>query len=153
MSSESLPVRALKYELQIPIDAPRARVWKALTDETNAWWLSDFHMVGEGSVVTLQARAGGHLIEEKTDGGSLLWYTVQMVVPEQSLHLVGFMGQEWGGPATTMLEISLQETDTGTKLLVRDALFGHVAESTAKSLKQGWEQLFGQGLKEHAERA
>jgi len=35
------------------IDAPRERVWQALVDETNAWWLPDFHMVGEGSVVTL----------------------------------------------------------------------------------------------------
>ena len=152
MSSETLPVQALMYELQISIDAPKAVVWRALTEETNAWWLPDFHMVGEGSVVSLEARAGGHLIESRAEGGSLLWYTVHMCVPEKSLHLVGFMAPEWGGPATTMLELSLKETDTGTRLVVRDALFGHVTESTAKSLEEGWGKLFGKGLKEHAER-
>ena len=151
MSSRTLPVQVLKYELQIPIDASRARVWQAMTEETNAWWLPDFHMVGEDSVVSLEARAGGHLIESKADGGSLLWYTVHMCVPEQSLHLVGFMAPEWGGPATTMLELSLEETDTGSKLVVRDALFGHVTEAAAKSLEEGWDQLFRQGLKEHVE--
>ncbi len=151
MSSEILPVQVLKYELQIPINAPKAVVWRALTEETNAWWLPDFHMVGEDSVVCLQARAGGHLIESTADGGSLLWYTVHMCVPEQSLHLVGFMAPEWGGPATTMLELSLEETYTGTRLVVRDALFGHVTESTAKSLEEGWGKLFGEGLKAHAE--
>ena len=152
MSSQNLPVQVLKYELQIPIDASKAKVWKALTEETNAWWLPDFHMVGEDSVVSLQARAGGQLIESKAGGGSLLGYTVHMCDPGQSLHLVGFMAPEWGGPATTMLELSLEETDTGTRLVVRDALFGHVSESTAKSLEEGWGKLFGQGLKEHVER-
>ena len=152
MSSETLPVQALKYELQIQIAAPKAAVWQALTEETNAWWLPDFHMVGEDSVVTLEARAGGHLIESKADGGSLLWYTVHMCIPGQSLHLVGFMAPEWGGPATTMLELSLEETDTGTQLVVRDALFGQVTKSVAKSLEEGWGKLFGQGLKQHAER-
>ena len=151
MKPETAPIQALKYELQIPIDAPKAVVWKALTEETNAWWLPDFHMVAADSVVSLQARAGGQLIESKADGGSLLWYTVQMCVPGESLHLVGFMAPEWGGPATTMLELSLQEADTGTLLVVRDALFGQVTESTARSLEEGWEKLFGQGLKRHAE--
>ncbi len=151
MKSETAPIQALKYELQIPIDAPQAVVWKALTEETNAWWLPDFHMVAADSVVSLQARAGGHLIESVADGGSLLWYTVQMCVPGKSLHLVGFMAPEWGGPATTMLELSLDETDTGTMLVVRDALFGQITESTAKSLEEGWGKLFGQGLKQHAE--
>ncbi len=152
MSAENLPVQVLKYELQIPIDASKAKVWRALTEETNAWWLPDFHMVDADSVVSLDARAGGHLIESKADGGSLLWYTVHMCIPEQSLHLVGFMAPEWGGPATTMLELSLEETDTGTQLVVRDALFGQVTKSVAKSLEEGWGKLFGQGLKQHAER-
>ena len=75
-----------------------------------------------------------------------------MCVPEQSLHLVGFMAPEWGGPATTMLELSLEETDSGTVLVVRDALFGQVTESAAKSLEEGWGRLFGEGLKQHAQR-
>lgn len=50
--------RALQYELEVPIEAPPSAVLKALTEEIDAWWLPDFHMVGEGSVVSLEAAAG-----------------------------------------------------------------------------------------------
>ena len=144
---------ARKYELEIEIEAPRERVWEALTNETDMWWLPDFRMVGEGSAVHFEARAGGHLVESREDGGSLLWYTVQMCMPGESLHLAGHIAPEWGGPATTMLHLALAEKDGKTVLLVQDALFGHVAEKTANSLESGWRQLFTDGLKQHAEKS
>ena len=150
--TDSLPIRACKHELEIPIQAPVEVVWKALTEDTNAWWLPDFHMVGEGSVVTLDATAGGHLIERHENGSSLLWHTVIMCTPGESLHLVGHLAPPWGGPATTMLHLALRAEGETTVLVVEDALFGHVSDSTAESLEQGWMQLFGEGLKPHAER-
>ncbi len=150
MTSQSTPTvspaNVLKYELEVRIDAPRAKVWQALTEETNAWWLPDFHMVGPDSVVTLDANAGGHLIERMEGGGSLLWYTVQMSVPETSLHFVGHLAAGYGGPATTLLELALSDDGEGTLLVIRDALYGNVSEKTAGSLESGWRQLFGDGL-------
>lgn len=146
------PASVLTYELEVPIDAPRAQVWKALTEETNAWWLPDFHMVDPNSTVTLDARAGGHLVEHMEGGGSLLWYTVQMCVPESSLHLVGHLAAGYGGPATTLLELSLKDDGEGTRLIVRDALYGNVSAKTASSLESGWRQLFGEGLGAFAKR-
>ncbi len=139
------------YELEIVIDATPEEVWRALTEETNAWWLPDFHMMGEGSVVTFDARAGGQLVERTEPGGSLLWYTVQMCTPHVSLHLVGHIAPEWGGPATTMLRLGLEERDGGTVLVVQDATFGHTSAETAKSLEDGWRQLFTDGLKRYVE--
>lgn len=141
----------LAYELEIPIDAPRAKVWKALTDGVNAWWLPDFHMVGEGSTVTFDARAGGQLIETHENGGGLLWYTVAMVTPGESIHLVGHCFPEWGGPATTLLHLALEEQDGTTILRVSDSQYGHPSESSMKSLEEGWTQLFTEGLKRHVE--
>ncbi len=141
----------LRYELEIPIKASKEKVWKSLTEETNAWWLPDFHVVGEGSVITFDARAGGHLIETKEGGGSLLWYTVTMVTPERSIHMVGHMAPEWGGPATTMLELALVENDGETLFRVRDAIYGNASASSAKSLEDGWRKLFTEGLAAHAE--
>ena len=149
--SRTLATRTATYELEIPIEASRERTWKALVQDTNTWWLADFHMVGEGSVVTLDARAGGQLIEKQPDGGSLLWYTVQMCQPERALHLVGFVTPEWGGPTTTMLGITLEDRGQGCTLKVTDALTGHVAEETVDSLKSGWIQLFEEGLKAYLE--
>jgi uncharacterized protein YndB with AHSA1/START domain len=152
MTTLTSETRVGQYALEIQINAPRAAVWQALVDETNAWWLPDFHMVGEGSVVSFDARAGGQLIETKPDGGSLLWYTVQMCAPQESLHLVGFCAPEWGGPATTMLRLKLEDTDGGTLLSVSDALVGRVTDESLESLRAGWLQLFTDGLKSFAER-
>ena len=83
-------VVALTYELAIQINAPRERVWKAITQEANYWWLPDFRMVGENSTVSLELKAGGGLIEQTEEGGSLLWYTVQWFQPSSFvLYLVG----------------------------------------------------------------
>ena len=150
MSDETVP-RVLSYELEIPIQAPRERVWEALTAETNAWWLADFHVVGPESVVTLDARAGGGLVEAQPDGSSLLWYTVQMCVPGTSLHLVGHLAPGWGGPSTTMLELKLEDDGEGTRLVVRDAIFGKTSEESARSQEEGWRTLFSDGLRAHAE--
>lgn len=149
MTTQSLEVRAVQYTLEVPIEAPVDRVWAALTEETNAWWLPDFHMVGADSIVTFEARAGGKLVEEKADGGSLLWYTVQMCTPGESIHLVGHIAPNWGGPATSMLELKLEADGAGTRLIVNDALFGRVGETTPQSLRDGWGQLFGEGLAKH----
>lgn len=151
MSALTTEPRVARYELEVAIDADRERVWRALTEETDAWWLPDFHMVAADSVVELEACAGGGLVEHRPGGGSLLWYTVQMCAPGETLHLVGHLAPAWGGPATTMLELTLEERDGGTVLRVRDALFGHVTDDTARSLADGWRQLFGDGLKAHAE--
>lgn len=148
-----LETRAAIYELEIPIDRARDRVWQALTGETNAWWLPDFHMVGEGSVIRFEAEAGGRLIERHENGKSLLWYTVLMCDPGVSVHLVGHTSPEWGGPNTSMIKFLLEDRDGGTMLRVTDAVFGHVTDKTAKSLEDGWRWLMTDGLKSYVESA
>ena len=151
MTIETDETRTVKYELEIPIQASVDKVWAALVDETNAWWLPDFHMVGEDSVVSFDAQAGGQLIERSANGGSLLWYTVQMCVPKQSVHMVGHMAPQYGGPGISMLELALEDNDGGTLFTVRDAMFGSVTEATAKTMSEGWELLFGDGLRAFVE--
>ncbi len=151
MTTKTSDTRSVSYELQIPIQATKEKVWKAMTDETNAWWLPDFRMVGENSVVTFDARAGGSLIETKEDGGSLLWYTVQMCQPKTAIYLVGHIAPDWSGPAISMLKLSLEETDDGCILSISDAIFGHVTDENTACQEKGWNQLFGDGLKAYVE--
>lgn len=152
MSPTTLETRAITYELEVPINAPIEIVWRSLTEQTDGWWLPDFRMVGPTSKVNFDARAGGKLIETTDEGGSLLWYTVLMCVPNQSIDLVGYVTANYGGPATTMLRIALQEKDGGTLLVVSDAIVGHVKEDSVACLESGWMQLFRDGLKVHAEK-
>jgi len=65
-----------QYAFELDIDAPASQVWNALTAEIGSWWLPSFHMLGESSVIELEAHAGGRLIE-RVDGRELLLYTVR----------------------------------------------------------------------------
>ena len=143
--------RAVRYEFEVSIDAPRDRVWKALTGQVSSWWLPDFQMLGPDSVVTLEPIAGGRLFEECGDKG-LLWYTVLAISPGESLSLAGFCTQDFGGPCTTLLSVKLTPDGGGTKVCVSDGLFGRVADEQVVSLESGWKRLFSEGLKNHVER-
>ena len=145
--------RVASYELEIAIDAPRERVWEAMTDETNAWWLPDFHILGEGSVVTFDTQAGGALIERLEGGGSLLWYTVLMNQLDQfTLYLVGHTAPTWGGPNTSILQLAVEaNSEKASVLKVNDARFGHIDEGNIKSHEEGWTWLFTDGLKRFVE--
>ncbi len=150
----SREMSCVQYELEIQIDAPLERVWRALTDEIDAWWLGDFHMVDPNSTVEFDVRVGGRgLIEYRPDGSFLLWYSVQAFLPEQhKIYLVGNLAPDFGGPSTTNLSLSLVARDDGCTLRITDAHHGCVDESTVASLKNGWQQLFNDGLRKYSER-
>ncbi len=145
------PAQVGSYELEIDINSSRENVWKALTKETNAWWLPSFHMVGEGSIINMRAEAGGQLLEKKENGAGLLWCTVHAVDPGNSIHFVGHSFPAWGGPGTSMLIFNLEDNGNGCKLKVSDHHFGLVTEQHLTSLQEGWTLLFTEGLKKHCE--
>jgi len=144
--------RTITYELEVTIAASRESVWRSLTEEIDAWWLPDFHMVGPGSKLTFDARAGGQLIEHKEDGGSLMWFTVHMCTPGEVLYVIGNLAPDWGGPSTGMMKFALEEGDDGCVLRMTDSQFGHVDEKNIESMRDGWTQLFTDGLKKHVEK-
>ena len=147
------PAACHTYELEIAIDASRERVWKAIFEETNFWWLPDFHVVEAESTVTFDPSPGGRgLVEDTADGGGLLWYSVQMVLPDQfKVYLFGHIAPEWGGPATSNLRLSVEETESGCVLQVTDARHGYMDEAHIQSNQEGWTQLFTDGLKQYVE--
>lgn len=96
----------------------------------------DFRMVSATSRVSFDVHAGSQMIETSADGGSLLWYTVLMCVPSQSIDFVGCVSAKYGG----------------TLLCISDAIVGHVKEDSLARLESGWMQLFRDGLKAHVEK-
>ena len=91
------------------------------------------------------------MTETHADGGSLLWFTVQWCTPGEVLYLVGHVAPDWGGPATSMLKIALEEAAAGTLLRFSDAHYGHISDENLASLEEGWKQLLGTGLKRYVE--
>ena len=152
MSAITSETRAVEYSLSIEMNAPAERVWQSLVDEVDAWWLSDFRVVGPESVLTLEAKPGGRLYESAPDGTGLLWFTVQQVMPGKGLDLIGHLSPDYGGPAMTMLSIRLEEEDGVTTVSVRDAISGRVAQENVASLESGWRWLFTDGWKAHVEK-
>lgn len=141
------------YELSVEIDASPEQVWKALIDETNAWWLPDFHMVGAGSTIAFEPRAGGGLIETLPDGGSLLWCTVHWIRPaERVIYLVGHSAPDWGGPYTSHLKLTVEARGMESLLKVTDAHTGNIDDKNLESLHSGWTTLFTDGLKRYVEK-
>ena len=155
MEFESRDCGVASYKLQIEIKATRERVWEALIEQTNAWWLPDFRMTGEGSIVTFNTYAGGGLVEQHESGSSLLWYTVHWYRPDQfAVHLVGEIAPDWGGPSASHLKLSVVECDNDREHAVfhlADAHYGHIDAANLKSLHAGWTQLFTDGLKRFVE--
>ncbi len=151
MNAETGKSTILQYSFQIPISAPLERVWQSLSEDINAWWMTDYRVFGESSRVTLSADTGGVLLETGDDGSSLEWYRVQMCVPGKSLHLVGYLAPDWGGPTLSMLSLTLQPVESGCVLTVADALSGNTSEKAAQSAEAGWKQLFDQGFRAHVE--
>ena len=144
--------RCAQYEFSISIEAPRERVWQGLTDQLSDWWLPDFHMLGVDSIVRLELRAGGRLFEQNGDR-HLLWYTVLAIDQNLSLDLVGYINAKFGGPATTMLNATLDaESPHRTILRISDSLYGRVSDGLVTSLNSGWQLLFSEGLKSFVER-
>lgn len=140
------------YQLEVEIEASPERVWEALIHETNGWWLPDFHMVGAGSTVAFDARAGGGLVETLPDGGSLLWCTIHLIRPsERTVYLVGHLAPDWGGPTTNHLKLAVEPRGSGSVLKVADAHHGNIDDGNLESLQSGWTMLFTDGMKRFIE--
>lgn len=151
-SAEIMNASAVRFELDVDIDAPVEAVWRTMIERPDEWWAADLRCVA-GSRVTLDARAGGQLVEvDDNDGESLLWFTVLSVQPQKSMNFGGALAPPWGGPCQTFLLVDLEAQGTGTKVRMTYSMHGHVDESSLPSMASGWRLLLDKGLKVAAER-
>lgn len=143
----------LTVTMEIPIAAPAARVWTALTTEVGLWWPHDFLVAAEPQRMQFEPRLGGRLFEEGTLGGGVVWYTVYGIAPGVSIDLAGNLSPAFGGPAQSLLHLSLREKGATTILALTDAVVGNVGPRSEASLGDGWRAIFERGLKAFLEAA
>ena len=144
--------RSIQIEMEIRIDASKEKVWTAFVEEMDGWWLPDFRVTGDPKAVVFENKVGGRLYEDEGDGQGLLWFTILSLKHAESMHLSGQICPPFGGPATTILYLQFEDDGHGAMVLkVTNSLFGCVDESSAGPIREGWQYLFGQGLKSHVE--
>lgn len=140
-----------RVELEIQIQAPAVVVWRALVEDAAKWWRKDFYATENPDAFVFEARVGGRVFEDCGDRGGLLWYTVTALQPPTSMNLVGHLSPPYAGPATSHLYLLIEERDGGSVLKVTDAIVGNVNENTQASVQEGWQLMFADSFKAHAE--
>lgn len=143
--------RTIRVEVEVKINADRKVVWDAMVNQTTNWWRKDF-CTKESRGFHIEPRIGGRMYEDRGDGNGLIWATVIGMDAPKSILFVGYLTAQFGGPAHTMFEFSLEPVDDDATLLrISDTIFGNVNESLAGQMDQGWRQLFEGALKEYVE--
>jgi DNA-binding transcriptional ArsR family regulator len=152
-AAKSAELGTLEVELEITIDAPPERVWKALVDDIGLWWRKDF--IDPSTVAfVLEQRPGGRVYEDWGERRGRLWYTVVSLEPPAKLLLSGdFFAINCGGSSGTSLVTIILEPVRGERTLFKltDSVFGRLAPGMAEDLTQGWQLLIRDALKPFAE--
>ena len=81
---------SFEIEQEVLIEAPRQKVFDALTRDVDKWW-HHRHEPGQ-SIVRLEPRVGGHFWEDFGDGQGALWGVVMYVKRPDVLRLSGPLG-------------------------------------------------------------
>lgn len=143
-------VSSTQIELKVKIQATKDRVWQAMIEEIGSWWRKDFY-VYENAKLVFEAYLGGRLYEDAGKNSGGIWYTVMNIVPPDQVQLVGHLAPQYGGPATSILQLTLEEANGWTTLHISDALFGRLGEQIQSQVAEGWKLLFEEGLKTYVE--
>ena len=146
------PFDAKLITVETEIDAPPAEVWRALVEDTAAWWHEDYFIGSGPRTMILEATLGGRLFEDWGGGQGAVWATVTGVQTGEWLLLSGELTKDFGGPARVLTQFRLAQEGAGTRLTLTDCVYGRVTKETAGSLDVGWRQLLGDCLKGYVER-
>ena len=141
----------VQVEIDVKIKADLERVWKALVEETSAWWPHDFYTSTTTKGFHLEPRLGGRVYEDWGEGSGLLWFTVIGLNPPTLLTLLGHLTPGFGGPAMTMLEIGLKSAGDTVSLRVTETMSGHAEPKMEATLRDGWITIFDGGLRAYVE--
>jgi uncharacterized protein YndB with AHSA1/START domain len=119
------------------IDAPRDRVWRALTEEEQVaeWW---------GGYVSLDARPGGRLTERWTDAGGREVVTIGEVVRLTAPRMLELTWADDDWDESTCVLFRLEEAADATRLTLEhsgwEAFSSSLREELISAHASGWFQ-------------
>lgn len=150
VASDDLPGDSpgILIQMDVPLQAKRERVFRALTEEIDAWWS---YRIASDSHIQLDAQAGGRFHELFAGGGGALYGVVTYVKPGEEIRFSGSMGLV-DEAASNLIQLKLSPGDSGTtRLWVSHRILGKSNAVTADTFKSSWEELLTQQLKPYVE--
>ena len=151
MADMERPISATSIRVDTLIKASRPRVWKALTQEINQWWLPTFFMHSETKEFILEVKLGGLLYELTSEQEGIVWANVIGIDAPNLIQLKGHLTPAFGGPAISFLSFDLEESGKATVIHFKDELFGDISDKLPRQLESRWQQLLHKGLKQYIE--
>lgn len=142
-------VSAMRVELEITIQASRARVFDALAKDIAAWWGAPYHLSAKPQYLVLEPEIGGRFYETASDNESWLWATVTGIKFGEQLELMGTFGMD--GAVQGLVAFQLQENNGATVVKMTHRAIGDFADDKAARYAEGWQDLIGVRLKAFAE--
>lgn len=131
----------------IQINAPRKKIWKAMTQDIDKWWY--FRLLGDDSKLTLDPVAGGMFIEKGVGGSSALLATAMLAREPEYLRFSGPLGMD--STVSSIFWFSLDEKVDSTLVQVNHHAFGQLMPSWKDDHDRGWKTLLGTYLKSYVE--
>jgi uncharacterized protein YndB with AHSA1/START domain len=109
----------------LTISAPRATVFRALTDDVGKWWDPQHSYSGDAANFTIDARPGGCFCERLNNGG-VAHMTVVFVQHDSVLRMLGGIGPLQALAVTGSMTFGLTELPDGTtRMQYRYAVGGY----------------------------
>lgn len=140
--------------VEVPIEAPKEKLWKIMIDEISQWWPKDFLGVPDSGGIRLEAWPGGRLYELAENGAGLLWATVVMVMPGEAIEFSGTITPTFGGISQNSHRLEVRADGEGKSIFrLQHAVLGNFEEEGQANVEAGWQYLFGEGLKKYVEAA
>lgn len=100
------------------IDAPRAEVYRILTEGVGYWWNPQHTFTGDAANLSIDARPGGCFCESFPEGGGVEHLRVVHVAPDHMLRLSGGLGPLQAFGVAGSLTWKLEEADGATSVEV-----------------------------------
>jgi DNA-binding transcriptional ArsR family regulator/uncharacterized protein YndB with AHSA1/START domain len=140
-------ISSFQLAQDIVINAPRERVWEALTTNIDQWWA--FRLGEEGSTMSLEPKVGGQFVERWGDDEGALWGIVMYVKRPQVLRLNGPLGITT--PVNSVYSYELHERGEATLIKLTHHAFGEPGPKWEEAHARGWNELLGKYLKAFVE--
>lgn len=139
---------SFQIEQEIMIDAPRDKVFKALTENIDDWWA--YRLSGdEKSTLSFEPKVGGRFLESWGDQEGALWGVVTYIKAPQEIRMNGLLGMK--GAVNSAYTYHLEEKGDTTILKLSHHAYGLLDPEWHNAHDGGWKELLGQFLKDYVE--